>query len=216
MRGRMMRERMRLYGSSGSIARASLAAAVAFALTVAGCSSGGDATSTPTPAGAGGAIPTATPFSAQPPATIVAAAAQPLDPTSTAEGTSTPASGFVSYTVQPGDTLSGIGAEFGVDPDDIAAANGITDPTALFIGQEILIPGVRAPAATPTAGATETATSTPTEAPSTVVYVIEAGDSMISIAAQFGITVDALAEANGLTEAEFTGLQIGQELIIPQ
>lgn len=215
MRVRMMRERMRL---SGWVRRGGLAVAVALALTVVACSSDGDATSTPTPEGVSGAIPTATPFSEPPPATIVAASAQPIGPSSTAEATSTPASGFVSYTVQPGDTLSGIGAEFGVDPDEIAAANGITDPTSLFVGQEILIPGAESPAATATATAeaTETATAAPTEAPSTVVYAIEAGDSMISIAAQFGISVDALAEANGLTEADFTGLQIGQELIIPQ
>ncbi|MEZ4504024.1 MAG: LysM peptidoglycan-binding domain-containing protein [Dehalococcoidia bacterium] len=214
---------MRLSGWT-RLARAGLVTMVAATLLLVACSDE-DPSSTPTPEGAtSGAIPTASPFSEQPPATIVAAAAQPLDSTATAEATSTAASGFTSYTVQPGDTLSAIGNEFGVDPDEIAAANGITDPTSLFVGQEILIPGVEAPAETPTAepteAPTETATAepteTPTEAPADVIYVVQAGDSMISIAAQYGVSVDALAAANGLTEADFLGLQIGQELIIPQ
>ena len=46
-------------------------------------------------------------------------------------------SGGGSYVVQSGDTLTGIAAELGITVDDLAAANGITDPDFLSIGQTL-------------------------------------------------------------------------------
>lgn len=47
-----------------------------------------------------------------------------------------------TYTVQEGDTLFGIAFTFGSTVDELAAANGIEDPSAIFPGQELLIPGL--------------------------------------------------------------------------
>lgn len=44
------------------------------------------------------------------------------------------------YTVQPGDTLSGIADQFGVSTRELAAANGIGDLNDLSPGQELAIP----------------------------------------------------------------------------
>ncbi|MCA1189158.1 LysM peptidoglycan-binding domain-containing protein [Saccharopolyspora sp. 6T] len=44
------------------------------------------------------------------------------------------------YVVQPGDTLSGIGAKVGVAWQSIAQANGITDPNLIYVGQVLRIP----------------------------------------------------------------------------
>ena len=44
-------------------------------------------------------------------------------------------------------------------------------------------------------------------------YTIQAGDTLLAIADQFGTTVNAIAEANDITDA--TSLNIGQVLIIP-
>lgn len=49
-----------------------------------------------------------------------------------------------SYVVAPGDTLSGIGAKYGVNFRSVMKANNITDPTRLYVGQELVIPGVSA------------------------------------------------------------------------
>jgi LysM repeat protein len=44
------------------------------------------------------------------------------------------------YTVAEGDTLLSIAVEFDVDPDAILAANQLTDPNLIFVGQELRIP----------------------------------------------------------------------------
>ncbi|MEO8289189.1 MAG: LysM peptidoglycan-binding domain-containing protein [Chloroflexota bacterium] len=64
----------------------------------------------------------------------------------------------VTYTVKPGDTLSGIADLFGVTVDDIVRYNNIADPNSLSEGQVLIIPG-RAP--TPTPAATMTGTPAP-------------------------------------------------------
>jgi lysozyme len=45
-----------------------------------------------------------------------------------------------TYVVQPGDTLSDIGAKLGVDWREIARVNGISDPDLIYVGQVLRIP----------------------------------------------------------------------------
>ncbi len=44
------------------------------------------------------------------------------------------------YTVQSGDTLSEIAAQFGVTVDEIVQLNNLSDPNQIAVGQTILIP----------------------------------------------------------------------------
>lgn len=44
------------------------------------------------------------------------------------------------YEVQPGDTLPGIGARLGVDWQEIARLNGVTDPDLIYVGEVLRIP----------------------------------------------------------------------------
>jgi len=46
----------------------------------------------------------------------------------------------IPYTVQKGDTISGIAHRFNASVDDIVNANRIADPTKLKVGQKIIIP----------------------------------------------------------------------------
>jgi uncharacterized membrane protein len=46
-----------------------------------------------------------------------------------------------TYVVQPGDTLTGIAAVFGLDFTEIAAANDIDNPDLIYAGQTLSIPG---------------------------------------------------------------------------
>ena len=64
-----------------------------------------------------------------------------------------PSTGGARYTVRPGDTLSGIGARFGVSYLSIARANNIANPNLIRVGQVLTIPGrngTPAPAPAPT------------------------------------------------------------------
>ncbi len=77
----------------------------------------------------------------------------------------------VTYTVKPGDTLSGIADLFGVTVDDIVRANNIADPNALQVGQVLVIPG-RAPTAAPAITPSVTITTTQTSITPTVSVTI--------------------------------------------
>lgn len=44
------------------------------------------------------------------------------------------------YEVQPGDTLSGIAQNFDIRLEDLVAANGITDPNQIRVGEKLLLP----------------------------------------------------------------------------
>jgi len=65
-----------------------------------------------------------------------AAPAQPITPPSV----NTPAGVPSSYTVQPGDTLAGIAAQFGLYWPDIAGANRIAWPYTIYPGQALTLP----------------------------------------------------------------------------
>lgn len=69
------------------------------------------------------------------------------------------------YRVQPGDTLIGIAVRFRVGMWDIVLANNIANPSLIYAGQSLVIPGAQDPASgsqTPS----DTATPTPTKRPS--------------------------------------------------
>ena len=167
---------------------------------------GGGSSAEPEPQDAA-AVPTATLPNETPEAIIVASA------------TAAPSAGR-TYTVQPGDSPASIAAEFGTTAEAIMTANGITDPTALFAGQVLTIPGLDSddgvlaataePAATPLPGAEE---PQPSPALDGDVYIVQEGDFPQTIAAQFGITAEELMAANGITDP--TSLNIGDELTIP-
>jgi lysozyme len=134
----------------------------------------------------------------------------------TAEGVPTPTPGPFLYTIQIGDTLTGLAVRFGVDPIAIQEANAETllDPNNLTIGSTILIPGYQPPAqASDTAGEGEEATTPEATEGEPVVHVVTAGQGLIEIATLYGVTVVELAAANGMSVDDI--LRIGQELIIP-
>ncbi len=64
----------------------------------------------------------------------------------------------------------------------------------------------------PTATATATATLTPTPTP--IIYVVLPGDTLSVIAAKFGVTVQAIMDANGITDTRL--VRAGARLIIPR
>jgi LysM repeat protein len=69
------------------------------------------------------------------------------------------------------------------------------------------------PTSRPSGSPTPTAAPTPTPSPSPLTYTVKSGDALEAIAKDFGLTVDQVACANGITDPNL--LQVGQVLVIP-
>ncbi len=113
----------------------------------------------------------------------------------------------LSYVVRYGDTLYRISLRFGVPVSAIAQANNITNINLIYAGQTLRIPsGGTTPTPTPVPGAT-------TVPGGTTSYIVVPGDTLGRIAARFGSTVAAIAQANGITNINL--IFVGQRLTIP-
>lgn len=102
---------------------------------------------------------------------------------------------WATHVVRQGEGLYQIANQYGVEAQAIADANSMTDLNTLFVGQELIIPGVDA------------------EVAGSQLHVVQAGEGLISIAGRYGISVDAIVEANKITNPN--AIYVGQELIIP-
>lgn len=94
-----------------------------------------------------------------------------------------------AYTVERGDTLSEIAARSGTSVSALAKANDLTDPNLIYVGQRLTIPGRGGDAG-----------GAPTPATSARTHVVGRGESLGSIASRFGLTIQQLARANGITD----------------
>lgn len=92
------------------------------------------------------------------------------------------------HVVVEGETLNGIASRAGVPASAIAAANGLSDPFIVRIGQKLTIPRQKS-------------------------HVITTGDTGFGIAIQYGVPFEQIAIANGLDPD--AKLKVGQKLIIP-
>jgi uncharacterized protein YkwD len=115
----------------------------------------------------------------------------------------------VFYTVEEGDIALAIAASYALSVETLLEVNGISDPTMLQIGQELRIPVT----VTPTPSATPTPKASPTPTPEPVYHLVQSGDTLLAMAIKYDTTVETIMLANKI--AEPTGLQIGQELLIP-
>jgi LysM repeat protein len=84
----------------------------------------------------------------------------------TVPSTQPPTPAPLVYTVKDGDTLSSIALTYGVSMQDIIAANSLTNPDMLTIGQDLIIPGhFITPAAPPPTNEAATEATPPQSSP---------------------------------------------------
>lgn len=95
-----------------------------------------------------------------------------------------------------GDTLFSIANRYGTSVNAIMQANRLSNPNFIYIGQRLSIP----------------TGSVPVPPPSTGTYVVQAGDTLFSIATRNNTTVAELMQANGLYNY---WIYVGQTLRIP-
>ena len=88
-----------------------------------------------------------------------------------------------TVTVKAGDTLSGIAAAHGTSWQELQRINGIPDANKIYPGQVLRLPGGSKPA------------------PAKRTYVVKSGDTLSGIAARFGTSWQALAQKNGIANA---------------
>lgn len=92
-----------------------------------------------------------------------------------------PVAGVNQCIVERGDTLAGIAAQFGVNLAALISINGIKNPNIIYPGQVLNLPGKAAPAPAPAA---------------VKQCIIESGDTVSGIAAQFGVSVARIQQVN--------------------
>lgn len=110
----------------------------------------------------------------------------------------------VPYVVQPGDTYSGIAAQFGISTAQLLALNPSTPPNRLRAGGVIIVPAT---------ASTSPSTNPTTANDSYIEYVVMAGETASGIAAAFGLTLAQLQAANPDTDLSIVFL--GQRLRVP-
>ncbi|MCX8063395.1 MAG: LysM peptidoglycan-binding domain-containing protein [Anaerolineales bacterium] len=147
-------------------------------------------------------------------------------PTRTATETATPVptcaypAGWIVTTLPAGVSLETLALQYGLTPEQILQANCLT-AESLGTKSELYLP---APTVTPTATeterprkpkATQTAGSAKCGPPASwVIYIIQKGDTLYSIAVQTGTTVADLQWANCLGNS--TMVRAGQKLYVPR
>lgn len=132
-----------------------------------------------------------------------------------------------TITVKAGDTVWDFAQKYGVSVSDIENANSDKIVKAsstidlIYAGQQLEI-SANSSAATSTAPASTESTSAATATTDTTAtssasassqYVVQNGDTLSSIAARQGVSVAALAQANGISDANL--ITAGQVLTIP-
>ena len=108
----------------------------------------------------------------------------------------------VTYKVKTGDTLYSIAKRYGIDVKKLASANGLSDPSALKAGTELLIPVTPAPTPRPV-----------TPPPGASTYTVKAGDTLSSIARQHGTSAGELQKLNRLPNPN--QIKVGMTLVVP-
>jgi membrane-bound lytic murein transglycosylase D len=135
------------------------------------------------------------------------------------------------HTVQKGESLGKIAAQYGVSVSDLTRFNRITNPNRIYVGTELVIPvgGTSEGAPTPAVASSEKApppaaaplaaaapavpASRSASSPTPVVHhTVARGDTLSGIAARYGVSVSDLKRWNNLNSSNH--IEVGQRLTL--
>lgn len=101
------------------------------------------------------------------------------------------------YSVRRGDTLSHLAARYGVSVDSLAEVNSLENPNFIVVGQTLTIPGQSDGSAAPASSGTSSSGGGEAS-----THVVGSGESLSDIAKKYGLSIEALAAANGITDPD--------------
>ena len=131
------------------------------------------------------------------------------------------------HTVSYGQSLAQIAQRYNLTLDQIASLNDITNPNLIYAGQRLIVSGSPASASTgdtaastnstgvdsaPAADNISVADSAPA-ATASITHIVQRGESLGSIATNYGVSYLTIAQANHIYNADH--IEVGQELLIP-
>lgn len=111
------------------------------------------------------------------------------------------------YTVQSGDTLSGIALKFSTTSSKLAQLNSISNPNLIYVGQRLLVN--QSSNSNSSSSGQSSSTTTNTEA-SAASYTVKSGDTLSGIANQYNTTVNQIVSLNQLSNPNL--IYVGQVL----
>ncbi len=117
----------------------------------------------------------------------------------------------VIHPVRAGENLYMIADRYNVTVRQIMQANGLRNPNVIYVGQQLKIPG-GAVEPTPAGAAASTSIPTPTSE-AEQIHVVARGQTLVSIAQQYNVSLGELMRANNLRNANL--IRVGQKLVIP-
>lgn len=97
----------------------------------------------------------------------------------------------VTHIVQPGENLYRISLRYGVDLNELARVNNITNQSRIFSGQVLTIPGLTVPDSSPQV-------ENPLVAGTPITHTVQRGESLSIIAQRYGVTVSDILQANNI------------------
>lgn len=111
------------------------------------------------------------------------------------------------YTVQSGDTLSGIALKFSTTSSKLAQLNSISNPNLIYVGQRLLVNQSSNSNSSSSGQSSSTTTNTETSSAS---YTVKSGDTLSGIASQYNTTVNQIVSLNQLSNPNL--IYVGQVL----
>ncbi|MFC4604884.1 LysM peptidoglycan-binding domain-containing protein [Rhodococcus kronopolitis] len=177
--------------------------ALSVMLALAGCSSSSDDSESVTAPVTSSVAASVTSTTSAPETTTPETTTPVTSAPETSAPPTTPPSNAGSYTVAPGDTLSGIAARHGIPLGALLQANGLTVDSVIQPGQVLDVSGRPGPDPV-----------NPAPTPGTTTYTVQPGDGLSDVALRFGGDLGEILRLNGFTAVD-TVIYPGQVLIVP-